>query len=135
MNRREALFRMTTKKRSSPRNTNQTRGKPPAFIAFPTPRGMIGFHGVNRSPGLASSYLRTFPPRGSGFYRAFVGFTVTGIARNSHPYSHGAPLSRRARRASLRRYAGCSFVLFIIGEKEAFVKARLLGFSGISTFI
>ncbi len=81
-----------------------------AAIAYPTPRGMMVFHSVNRSPGLASFYLRTFP-LSQWLPRAFVSFTVTGIARNFHPI----PLTffiLEERRASLRRYTGYSFVMY-----------------------
>ena len=54
------------------------------------PQGNDDF-GVNRSPGLASSYLRTFPPGRAVATDAFVRFTVTGIARKLHPCSHDAP--------------------------------------------
>ena len=77
-------------------------------------------HGVNKSPGLASFYLRTFPlsqwlPMAQGQH-AFVRFTVTGIARNFHPIPM-TPSIRGRRRASLRRYTGYSFVVSIIGPQ------------------
>jgi len=71
---------------------------------------MIGFHGVNSSPGLASFYLRAFPLLKQWLHRAFVSFTVTGIARNFHPHSLTAFLQNR--RTSLCRYTGYSFVDF-----------------------
>ncbi len=48
------------KKRPSLRNANRTCGAAASPTAYPTPRGSI-IHGVNKSPGFASSYLRTFP--------------------------------------------------------------------------
>ena len=45
---------------------------------------------------------------------AFVRFTVTGIARKSHPRSHDGRRSLSARRALPRRYTGYSFVASII---------------------
>ena len=65
-----------------------------AFQQIPSP-GACSNDG-NRSPGLASFYWRTFPPEGQWLFRAFVRFTVTGIARKSHPYSHDAPDQRSA---------------------------------------
>ena len=79
-------------------------------------------HGVNKSPGLASFYLRTFPPEQWLLWAlcsppcAFVGFTVTGIARKLHPIPVTPP---RERRALLRRYTGYSFVAFIIKRPAA----------------
>jgi len=81
----------------------------PVTIAYPTPRGMMVFHSVNRSPGLASFYLRTFP-LSQWLPRAFVSFTVTGIARNFHPIPLTLSIPEE-RRASLRRYTGYSFVI------------------------
>jgi len=40
-------------------------------------------------------------------FRPFVGFTVTGVARNSHPYSLGGIFTASA---SLRRYTRYSFI-------------------------
>ena len=71
-------------------------------------------HGVNKSPGLASPYLRTFP-LSQWFHRAFISITVTGIARKFHPIpSYGFI---KPYRALLRRYTGYSFVTYIIVHK------------------
>ena len=43
---------------------------------------------------MASSYLP--PSRLRNGFAAFVRFTVTGIARKSHPHSHDAPMRERA---------------------------------------
>lgn len=51
-----------------------------------------------RFPGLASSYWGAFPPVYGSDICPFVGFTVTGIARNFHPRSLGASFSRRRAR-------------------------------------
>ena len=69
------------------RNTHQTGALPSAEQRLPSPGADFG---VNRSPGLASSCRRTFPRLTPQWYpRALVRFTVTGIARKSHPCSHG----------------------------------------------
>ena len=65
------------------------------------------FSCINRSPGLASSYWDAFPRVFSQWlFRPFVRFTVTGVARNFHPYSlgwlspAGALIGRRCTRYS-----------------------------------
>jgi hypothetical protein len=84
---------------------------------------MMVFHSVNRSPGLASSYLRAFP-LWQWLLRAFVSFTVTGIARKFHPIPL-RPSIEKERRASLRRYTGYSFVYSTIRRIALFVNPLL----------
>ena len=59
--------------------------------------------------------------------RAFVRFTVTGIAQNFHLCSYDALLPE-TRRASLRRYTGYSFVFNIISVSLLSVNLFLLSF-------
>ena len=85
--------------------TDPQRMRLPVQIACPTPRGMMD-HGVNKSPGLASFYLRAFPPEQWLLWAlcsppcAFVGVTVTGIARNLHPIPMALPLRSVAHRCA-----------------------------------
>ena len=76
--------------RPSLRNANKTcRILPASFPAFPTPRGMIKSRckQVSRLGFILLAHLPAFAVASS---RAFVRFTVTGIARNFHPCSCGA---------------------------------------------
>ena len=58
------------------------------------------------------------PQKEQWLLRAFVRFTVTGIARKLHPCSHGAAcLAGKPRRASRRRSTGYSFVNAIIARQ------------------
>ena len=82
------------KKRPSPRYANKTcEDGFRKFNSISFLRGLF-IHGVNKSPGFASSYLHTFPHSQWLPNRAFVRFTVTGIARNSHPCSYDAVFTK-----------------------------------------
>ena len=72
---------------------------------------------------MASFYLRTFPPEGQWLFRVFVRFTVTGIARKSHPYSHDAPDQRSAAPHGADPSAD-SFVGLIIPARPGQVKLK-----------
>jgi len=58
-----------------------------ALDSFTPPQEYISC--ANRSPGFASSYLDAFPLIRQWLMCPFVRFTVTGVARNFHPYSLG----------------------------------------------
>ena len=64
------------------------------------------------------TYAPSHPQKEQWLLRAFVRFTVTGIARKLHPRSHGAAcLAGKPRRASRRRSTGYSFVKAIIARR------------------
>lgn len=121
MNQREGVF---AKKSVPPRGTPTKPAKFSAsFIAYPTPRGMINSRckQVSRLCLILPAHLPAFAVAS---LRAFVRFTVTGTARNSHPCSYDAAF--RPRRASLRRYTGYSFVRNIILSIKMHVNSFLL---------
>ena len=101
-------------------------------IAYPIPRSSIRCKQVSRLGIILLERLLILrqwlgPGEGKAFRRlsSFVRFTVTGIARESHPRSHGAlPIRKGERRVFPRRYTGYSFVALIIAVFPFFVNRR-----------
>ena len=91
--------------------------------------------GANRSPGLASSYWRAFPRRpfteseqaDAVAFFAFVRFTVTGIARKSHPRSHDARFLRAPRlTAQMHRLFICRLLLYGASGRASMLRREFL---------
>lgn len=111
MNQQEERF-WDQKTCSSLRNTNQTARRNAAVqIACPTPRGMIVSRckQVSRLSLILLAYL---PAARAVVFAAFVRFTVTGIARNFHPCSHGTPEGMPRIAAQIHRLFICRYALY-----------------------